>query len=208
MGVASSETRQKVIDPRFVYLAAFITFVGLFLYAVNTFRGKTQPNRVTWILWTIIPFVTFSAQLNKGVGLSALFTLMYGVGPLLVLIASFTNKRAFWKLTSFDYICGALSVLAIIFWLMTGDGTTAIILSIAADFTAGLPTIRKSFFEPKSESAIAYIAGVVSGGVTLLTIQVATTASIAFPLYVLLDSAFIFLTITLFSRLRRSRSRL
>lgn len=194
-----------MIDPHFVYVAAFITFIGLFLYAVDTFKGKTKPNRVTWVLWTVIPFITLFAQLSKGVGLSSIFTLVYGLGPLLVLIASFTNKRAFWKLTTFDYICGVISVLAVSFWLITGDGVTAIILSIIADFTAGLPTLRKSFYEPKSESAIAYIAGVTSGAVTLLTIQAVDIAHVAFPLYVLLDSALIFLTITLFSRFRPKR---
>jgi hypothetical protein len=201
MGFTSSKTREDlVIDPNFVYLAAIITLSGLLVYAVNTFRGKTKPNRVTWILWTVIPLITFFAQLSKDVGISSIFALVYGLGPLLVLIASFTNKHAYWKLTAFDYICGFISILAVVFWIITGDGTTAIILSIVADFAAGLPTLRKSFYDPKSENSAAYIAGIASGGITLLTIQTWNIASFSFPLYILLDSALIFLTIKVFSR--------
>lgn len=189
-----------MIDPRFVYIAAFITFVGLFIYAVNTFRGKTKPNRVTWVLWTVIPFITFFAQLSKDVGITSIFSLIYGLGPLLVLIASLTNKHAYWKLATFDYICGIISILAIVLWIITGNGTTAIILSIVADFAAGLPTLRKSFYDPKSENTAAYIAGITSGGITLLTVQHWNVATFAFPLYILLDSALIFLTIKFFSR--------
>lgn len=201
-----------MIDPRFVFLAAAIALGGIIVYMIDTLRGKTKPNRVTWTLWTIIPFITFSAQLSKDVGLSSIFALVYSIGPLFVLIASFKNKHAFWKLTRFDYICGAISILAIVFWAITGDGTTAIIASIVADFVAGLPTLRKSFFDPKSENSIAYLAGIASGGVTLLTIQTMNIASVVFPLYVVLDSAFIFLTIKVFSRfskvrLRKKRSR-
>lgn len=191
-----------MLDARFVYAAAAVTFIGILVYAIDTFKGRTKPNRVTWVLWTAIPLITFLAQLSKDVGLSAVFTLAYALGPLIVVIASLTNKNAYWKLTTFDYICGAISVLAVILWLITGNGTTAIILSIAADFAAGLPTLRKSYVDPTSENVSAYIVGIISGGITLLSLQTWHLASVIFPLYIVLDSALIFLTIKVFSRFR------
>jgi hypothetical protein len=193
-----------MLDSRFIYLAATITLVGILVYAYGTLQGKTKPNRVTWILWTVIPLITFSAQVSKDVGISSLFSLAYAVGPLLVVIASFANKHAYWKLTTFDFICGGISVLAIILWLITGDGTVAIVLSILADFAAGLPTLRKGFIDPKSENISAYVTGIISAGITLLTIQHWNLATISFPIYILLDSLLIVLTIKLFSKLRKN----
>lgn len=190
-----------MIDPQFVYLAAAITFVGILIYAIDTFKGKTRPNRVTWILWTIVPFITFFAQLNEHVGLSAVYALSYAIGPLCVVIASFANKKAYWQLTIFDYLCGGISLLAIILWAITGDGMVAIIFSILADFAAGLPTLRKAFFDPESENISAYLAGVFSATITLLTIQSWTVATYLFPLYILVDSALLCLTIKVFSKL-------
>jgi hypothetical protein len=192
-----------MLDPNFVYLAAAITLIGISAYAIETLRGRTQPNLVTWTLWTIVPLITFFGQLSKDVGLSSLYALAYALGPLFVVIASFANKKAYWHLTLFDYLCGAISLLALLLWYTTGDGLLAIILSITADFVAGLPTLRKGFRHPGSENTVAYIAGIFSATITLLTIQTWNLATGFFPIYILLDSALIYLTIKVFSRFSR-----
>lgn len=189
-----------MLNPNFVYLAAIITFIGIFIYAIDTLRGKTKPNRVTWVLWTIVPLITFFAQLSEGVGLSSIFALAYALGPLFVVIASFANKKAYWKLTFFDYICGAISLLAIVLWYVTGNGVVAIVCSIIADFAAGLPTLRKSFTHPESENIAAYVVGVISAIITLLTLQHYDPASTIFAVYILLNSLLLCLTIKVFSK--------
>jgi hypothetical protein len=193
-----------MLDPNFVYLAAIITFIGIFIYAIDTLRGKTKPNRVTWILWTIVPLITFFAQLSEGVGISVVFALAFALGPLFVVIASFTNKNAYWKLTFFDYLCGAISLLAIILWVITGNGVLAIILSIIADFAAALPTYRKGFKEPESENIAAYVVGVISAIITLLTLQTFDPAGTIFAVYILFNSLLLCLTIKVFSKFRRN----
>lgn len=189
-----------MIDPNFVYLAAIITFIGILIYAIDTLRGKTKPNRVTWVLWTVVPLITFFAQLSEGVGLSSIFALAMALGPLFVVIASFANKNAYWKLTLFDYICGAISLLAIILWVITGDGVIAIVFSIIADFAAGLPTLRKGYTHPESENIVAYVVGIISAIITLLTLQHFDPASTIFAVYILLNSLLLVSTIKVFSR--------
>lgn len=193
---------KPMIDERFVLVAAAITFIGIFLYALSTFQGKTRPNKVTWILWTIIPFITFFAQLSEGVGWVSLFSLAYALGPLLVVIASFTNKKAYWQVSAFDIACGVISLLAILLWWATGDGILAIVFSIVADFTAGLPTLIKGYKAPETENISAFVVGIISALITLATIQTWTVATYLFPLYILLDSLLLCLTIKVFSRMR------
>lgn len=193
-----------MIDQRFVLVAALITFIGIFLYALSTFKGKTRPNKVTWILWTIIPLITFFAQLSEGVGWVSLFSLAYAIGPLLVVIASFTNKKAYWKIGPFDVVCGIISLLALLLWWITGDGILAIIFSIVADFAAGCPTLIKSYKAPETESISAYVVGVISGLVTLATIQQWTLATYLFPAYITLNSLLLWLMIKVFSKFKAS----
>lgn len=191
-----------MIDERFIFVAAFISFIGIFFYALSTLRGQTKPNRVTWSLWTIIPLITFAAQVNENVGLVAVFSLAYAIGPFLVLLASFANKKAYWKLSSFDIVCGIISLLAIGLWLLTGDGVVAIALSVMADFAAGLPTLVKGYKAPKTENVSAFVVGIASALITLATIHTWNLATVIFPMYILLDSILLTLTITVFSRYR------
>jgi hypothetical protein len=174
-----------MLDAKFTILAAIIAVASAAGYAFDTLRGRNQPNRVTWSMWTVVPMIAFAAQISQGVGLQSVFTFAGGFGPLLVLVATFVNPKAYWRLTSFDLTCGLISLSAIVFWAITGKGLVALVLSVVADFFAALPTIKKSYWVPVSESGYPFVFGVVAALITLLTIKEWTLANSAFGIYVL-----------------------
>lgn len=174
-----------MLDPKFAILAGVIAVASAAGYAWDTLRGRNRPNRVTWAMWTVVPMIAFAAQLGQGVGLQSVFTFAGGFGPLIVLIASLVNAKAYWRLTSFDLICGLMSVAALVLWAITGKGLLALVLSVVADFFAAVPTIRKSYRVPESETGYPFLFGVVAALITLLTIQEWTLANSAFGIYVL-----------------------
>lgn len=182
-----------MIDAHFAILGALIVVTGNAAYAVDTVRGKTQPNRVTWMLWALAPMIAFAAEVAQGVGLNAVLTLAVGIGPLLVVAASFLDPKAYARVTPFDAGCGVLSLIALVAWAATGRGNVAILLSVLADFLAAIPTIRKAYRYPHTEHAAAFLSGVAGAAITLLTIQPEdwSFATVAFPAYILLDSGLI-----------------
>jgi len=184
-----------MLDPHFVIIGAVISFIGGSRYAFNTLKGKTKPNRVTWLLWTVAPLVAFAAELDKGVGLQSLMTFMVGFMPLLVVIASFLNKNAVWKVSKFDLACGGLSILGMCLWFMTREGNIAIFFSIMADALAALPTIVKSYSYPNTESSSAFLTGAANAAITLLTIDRWTFPHYGFPLYILSVCTILFVLI-------------
>lgn len=174
-----------MLDVHFVILGAVIGLGGMLSYVRDTIRGVTQPNRVTWLMWSVAPFIAFAAEVQAGVGLRSLMTFVIGFGPLLILAASFVNRRAAWQIGPFDWLCGALSAAGLVVWLVTRHGTVAVVASIAADALAATPTLRKSWSAPETESASAYVTAAVNALITVLTIDRFTTANAAFPLYIL-----------------------
>jgi hypothetical protein len=190
-----------MLDPKFAILAAAIDFLGVASYARDTWRGTTKPNRVTWCLWALAPLIAFAAQLGEGVTYQAALTFVAGFGPAVVLVASFHDRNAYWRITKFDWLCGALSLVALALWLLTRVGNLAILLSIMADALAATPTIIKSYHHPESESAGAFGFGVIAGAITLLTVHTWTFANYAFALYVCIVCGIIF-TLVQFPKLR------
>lgn len=174
-----------MLDVHFVIPGAAIGLGGMLSYVRDTIRGVTQPNRVTWLMWSVAPFIAFAAEIQAGVGLRSLMTFVIGFGPLLILAASFVNRKAAWHIGPFDWICGVLSTAGLITWLVTRHGTVAVVASIAADALAATPTLRKSWSAPGTESASAYVTAAVNALITVLTIDHFTTADAAFPLYIL-----------------------
>jgi hypothetical protein len=174
-----------MINVHFVYLGAAIGAVGSLVYVWDTLRGTTQPNRVTWLLWAFAPLLAFAVELRSGIGLRALTTFIIGFMPLLVFIASFHNPAAVWKIRRIDYACGAMSLVGTAVWLATQNGVVAIVAAIAADFTAGIPTMIKSWSNPESETLLSYVGAALNSGILLLTVDHWTTEVAAFPLFIL-----------------------
>ncbi len=181
-----------MLDEKFVILGALLSFYGGLSYLVDTIKGKNKPNRVTWFLWALAPLIAFSAELEKGVGLTALMTFMAGFNPLMILLASFVNKQSYWQLNKMDYVYGSISVFAIIIWKITGEGNLAILFAILADAFASIPTVIKSYHQPETESSSIYLFAMMNSGIALLTIKDWNFAHYGFPAYIFLLCALVY----------------
>jgi hypothetical protein len=178
-----------------VVLGAIVQLVGVLSYIRGTLRGVTKPNRVTWLLWGVIPIIATVASWSDGVRWAALPVFMAGFGPLLVFAFSFVNRNAFWKLGRLDYLCGLFSVGAIILWALTKTPAVAIVLSIIADALAAAPTLVKSWHHPETENTGPYWAGMTSQLTAMAAFRLFTFSEIAFPIYLLIINVALVLVI-------------
>jgi hypothetical protein len=170
-----------VISPNFVFLAMALSVFGGYGYIRDTLKGETSPSRVTWSLWGIEGVLTFGVELQQHVGLAAWMTLMLGLVPIAVVVASFHNSHAVWKIGAFDIVCGSISVLGLILWALVREPTVALIAFVCADQMAALPTFRKSWLVPSSETPRAFAMGCLNCAITILTLKHWTTAGVLFP---------------------------
>ncbi|HSN02868.1 MAG TPA: hypothetical protein VLS91_05230 [Acidimicrobiales bacterium] len=178
-----------MIDSRFVYLAMFLSLLGVAGYIRDTLRGTTTPNRVTWGLWALEGVLAFAIEIKQHVGLAAGMTLMLGLGPVLVVVASFRHHHGVWRLTTFDVVCGVISLAGIIFWALVDAPTTALVSFVVADQVAALPTVRKSWLAPETETWWAFAMGSLNTGLTLATLHEITTAGALFPGVIMVTDA-------------------
>jgi len=179
-----------------VFVGAIISLVfGVLPYIKDTLKGKTKPNRVTWLIWAIAPLIATFAAIADGVGWSVVPVFMAGFGSLLIFAVSFVNKNSYWKLEIFDYFCGFCSLLALAFWAITKEPVVAIVLAIVSDGFATVPTLMKSWKHPETETLNAYTAplfGILTG---FTAIKTWNFSSLAFPIYLLIISILIIFAI-------------
>lgn len=175
-----------MLNVNFILIGVALQFLTGIGYAFDTIKGKVKPNRVSWFLWMLAPGIAFFAEIKQGVGLQSLMTFIVGFVPLMILLASFVNKKSYWKIGKLDIVCGIFSLIGLALWVITQTGTIAILFSILADALAGMPTIIKAYKDPESEGALVFWAGVIMAGITILTITHWTIAESAFPIYIFL----------------------
>lgn len=186
-----------MIDEKFIIIGVILQSIGGASYIIDTIKGKVQPNKVSWLLWSIAPLIAFSAMIQQGVGLQSLVTFIVGFVPLIIFIASFVNKKAKWEVNKLDIVCGILSILGLILWAVTKVGNVAIFFSIFADGLAAIPTIIKAYKFPESESPTVYSLGIINALIGILTITNWNFETYGFPIYLLLiNSLFSFLIVT------------
>ena len=178
-----------------IIIGGIISVAGSLYYLMEVIRGKIKPNKVSFLLWSIAPLIAFAAQIQQGVGIEALITFLVGVSPIFIFIASFFNRKAEWKITTFDLICGALSIFGLALWLVTKTGNIAIAFSIAADALAAVPTIIKAYKYPDTEIAWPWLTPIVGVVITLLTLKELTFANSGFIIYIAIVNVIIFTTI-------------
>jgi hypothetical protein len=173
-----------MISESWGYIAAVLNILGTITYLVAIFKGKARPNRVTWFISSIAPLVAFVSMMSQGVSLAqSIVTLSAGISPLMIFITTFLVRHPAWKIRTFDLTCGALALIGIILWWLTGKGNLAIIFSILADALGFLPTIVKSFKYPKTESPWTFMIGALADALSLLTVSVWNFEHTAFLVY-------------------------
>jgi hypothetical protein len=184
-----------MLNENFVYLGVALSFLGALSYLIGTLKGEVQPSKVTWFVWSLAPLVAFWATVQQGVGVQSLLTFMVGFNPFLIFLASFINKKAYWKITKLDVTCGVLAIGGLVLWKMTDIPDLAIFFGILADAIAAIPTVIKSFQEPETENANLFLGSGIAALITLLTIKAWNFEQFAFPTYIFGIDAILFVLI-------------
>jgi hypothetical protein len=167
-----------------------LSIAANFAYVRDTLKGKTKPNRVTWFMWALAPMVGGFIALASGADPWVTSrVLIAGFLPFIVFVASFVDRQAYWKLTSFDIGCGVLSLMALVLWLLTRQSDLAIILAVAADVFASIPTVVKAWKFPETETGLAFILYSISFVIVIPAITVWDIQNTAFPIYLVLINA-------------------
>jgi hypothetical protein len=174
-----------------VILSALISIGGAYAYIRDTLSGKSKPNRVSWAMWALAPLIGTAAAFASDADIWATVRIfLAGFCPLLIFLASFVNPKSYWRLTSFDVMCGFLSLLALIVWGAIDSPRMAILLAAAGDGFACIPTIIKAWKHPETETGITYVASLISVVLVIPSIPVWNIENSAFQIYLLVASTF------------------
>ncbi|HBA46047.1 hypothetical protein A2W67_03630 [Candidatus Nomurabacteria bacterium RIFCSPLOWO2_02_40_28] len=170
-----------------VYIGLLLQFIGQISYIASIFRGHAKPNLVSWFIWMLAPMIGFFFLVQAGAGFSALPIFMAGFGPAIIILFSIFIKNGYWKINAFDLYCGALALLALIFYVVTHNLGISIIFAMLSDSLAAVPTIVKSWKFPETESGLLFFLAMLSNILGLLTIKVWSFSISIFGIFVVIQ---------------------
>src|SRR6185503_18220389 len=151
-----------------VIVASILAIIGNVPYLLDVIKGKVKPHPYTWFVWTIVSCVVFFGQVSKGAGLAAIPTAVAEIFTLIIFL--FSLKYGFKNPPKADKYFLALALLGLIPWFITKDPTISVITVVAIDLIAFIPTLRKTYCHPKSETPLLYSANVLRHSLILSTL--------------------------------------
>lgn len=152
-----------------VTIAVLLAVAGNLPYLFKILKKEIQPHPYTWLVWSVVSMITLFGGWAKGGGI--------GVIPILaseiftVIIFLFSIRYGFKEIKKRDTYFLVVALLGLIPWFITSDPTISIIVVVLIDLVAFLPTIIKTWEDPKSETWILFASNVARHILILFTIE-------------------------------------
>jgi len=181
----------------FGILSAFFTFAGLVPYFLEIHKKEIYPHNLSWLGWAFITFVGAIAMLADGGGWSVVILFANSLSCILVVAYSFYKKVGVWSTTAYDYLFFGLGILGVILWQTFDLPLVAIICTVVADLSFGIPTIIKAYKNPKSETYLAWLSCSVAGLLSLFAVKSFMLSEFLYPLYLFIFDTVVFLIVVI-----------
>ncbi len=152
----------------FALLAGVITIANKIPYLRDIFKRKTTPHSYSWLIWTLLQGTGVFVMLADGAGPGVVSLIASTVLCAVIFILSLRYGTK--NITTFDTVCFVGALLATGVWFFLHDALLSILLVSAIDALAFLPTFRKSYVEPYSETPSMYLLAGVAEGFALLAL--------------------------------------
>jgi hypothetical protein len=177
-------------------IATIISVIAFFPYLKDIFKKKTQPHSYTWLIWTILQVTGVIAMFNNNAGIGGVLALAIGAffcAYIFILSLKYGTKN----ITIFDTIClvGALGAIAV--YIFLHDAFLSVILITIIDFVGFLPTLRKAYTEPYSETISLYGIGTIWSSFNIVAISTYSVTTTLYPACILVANAICFIMLWL-----------
>lgn len=160
-------------------IAIVLVFIGYVPYFRDIRKGKTQPHVFSWFIWTLVTGIVYGLQVQAGAGSGAWITLAITIVSLGVFLWSFTVGTKHIRRTDFVFL--VLALVALVFWLYAKQPVISIILLSTTEMLGFIPTVRKTWDKPHSETLSFYLITTFRHGLSIAALSKYTIVTWLYP---------------------------
>ena len=177
-------------------IAVLLTFIGYVPYIRDLIRDKIQPHIYSWFIWGIMTSIVFALQISDQAGPGAFVTLAAAMSVIVVLTLSFLKKGKR-DIVLTDTIFFILAFVALCLWLFAKQPVLSIVLLTVTELFAFVPTIRKSWHKPYSETLAFYVINTLRFTLAIVALDRYTIITAIYPVTWLFGNALFSLMLTM-----------
>lgn len=167
----------------FGYISAILSILMILPYIRDILLFKTKPERASWLIWTVLGFISFFSQLAKGATDSLWLTGGQTFAVLIILLLSI--KYGVGGLTKRDIRALIAAGIGLVIWYVTKEAAWALFIVIGIDSVGTSLTAIKSYEDPESETFSTWIISGTSGIFGTLAVGSFNLVLMAYPFYII-----------------------
>lgn len=179
----------------FGYLAGLTAIIAVIPYIRDIIKLKTKPERASWFIWMVLGSIAFSSQFAKGATDSLWMTATQTIEVSLIFILSI--KFGVGGFVKRDLYALAAAGVGLILWYMTSEPAVALYIVIGIDAIGSYLTMIKSYKEPETETASAWVLFTLSGLFGTLAVGHLNIVLLSYPIYIFLANGLTLVAIVL-----------
>ena len=183
--------------------AGFLSLIGFIPYLLTTLKGKTRPNRATWIIWTVVGIALLASYKEAGATDAIWVTVANVIAFGAVVGLSFKYGEGNW--TPLDLGCLVSAGVGFFLWWFFDSPLPTLYISILVDLIGALPTLKKAYLDPEGEDRLTWFLFWMANTINLFAIEKAGFAMWAYPVYLFLISGAIMAILFMTRRYRPSK---
>ncbi len=161
-------------------IGIILTVVGYIPYLKDTLSGKTLPHVYTWFIWATVTAIAYALQVSAGAGPGSWITLAVVCVSYLIFILGFKSGKK--QIARIDTVFFVLALIALGLWLIARQPVLSIILVATVDMLGFVPTIRKSWNKPYTETLFSYELNTIRHGLSLFALEQYSIVTWLYPL--------------------------
>jgi hypothetical protein len=173
-------------------------------YVINTVKGNTQPERVTWLIFSVLGLIAFVSQLSLGASWSLAFSGLDTVASILVFVLAI--KYGVGGHTRFDVVALIVAAIGVVIAIVAKEPIIALFGVIIADLSGMVLTIQKTYTSPNSETTVSWLLVGTASLFGSLAVGGLSYGILLYPFYLMLANYSVPIT-QLLSRNRSSSKR-
>ncbi len=175
------------------YLSGLAILASFVPYIKDIFLGKTKPERISWLIWTILGAISFFSQLAKGASDSLILTGAQAVGDFIIFILAI--KHGIGGFLKRDIIALIGAGVGLFLWYITQEAAVALFVVIFIDAVGAVLTVIKSYEKPATETVSSWVLTFAGGFFACIAVGSFNFVLLSFPVYICLASLAILVAI-------------
>lgn len=153
----------------FAVIASIIGIIAFIPYIRDIFSHKTKPHIYTWLIWIITQGIGVFGMVHGGASWGSLSLTIGLIFVIFIFLCCF--KYGTKDITKADKIVLMFAFLAVFVWFQLKQPILSILMISIIDFCGFLPSIRKTYKNPQSETLSAWLLFTVSNTFAILALS-------------------------------------